>query len=265
MRELGHHVYVDNRASARRSSTYLDQINIVIRGRYDIPAIPGALNVLWIISHPELVQPEELIGFDLVYAASESWAMWASRKFGVDVRPLLQATDVSRFRRMGASNVRSADVLVVGNRRWEYERPSAKGLTLLETDLNRGIYGEGWANEPAMSSMVLGEYIDNSELPGAYSGAKVVLNDHHPSMRRSGFINNRIFDALALGTPVISDTIAGGAEVFGGRVKWYESADEIPMLVRDVIDNPWSGLEQDQGGMDSGQPFIRQQGKENSS
>ncbi len=245
MRELGQHVYVDNRASARRSSTYLDQVNIVIRGRYDIPPIPGALNVLWIISHPELVQPEELIGFDLVYAASESWAMWASRKYGVDVRPLLQATDVSHFRRMEASNVRSADVLVVGNRRWEYERPSAKGLTLLETDLNRGIYGEGWAGEPAMSSMVLGEYIDNSELPGAYSGAKVVLNDHHPSMRRSGFINNRIFDALALGTPVISDSIAGGAEVFGDRVKWYESADEIPMLVRDVIDNPWSEPEQD--------------------
>ncbi|BCW71819.1 hypothetical protein [Arthrobacter sp. NicSoilB8] len=246
MRELGHHVYVDNRASARRLSTYLDQINIVIRGRYDIPPIPGALNVLWIISHPELVQPEELMGFDLVYAASESWAMWASRKYGVDVRPLLQATDVSRFRRSGASNVRSADVLVVGNRRWEYERPSAKGLTLLETDLNRGIYGEGWAGEPAMSSMVLGEYIDNSQLPGAYAGAKVVLNDHHPSMRQSGFINNRIFDALALGTPVISDSIAGGVEVFGDRVKWYESADEIPLLVRDVIDNPWSGPEQDE-------------------
>ena len=246
MRELGHHVYVDNRASARRSSTYLDQINIVIRGRYDIPAVPGALNVLWIISHPELVQPEELIGFDLVYAASESWATWASRKYGVDVRPLLQATDVSRFRRVEDSSVRSADVLVVGNRRWEYERPSAKGLTLLEADLNRGIYGEGWASEPAMSSMVLGEYIDNSELPGAYSGAKVVLNDHHPSMRRSGFINNRIFDALALGTRVISDSIAGGAEVFGDRVKWYESADQIPTLVRDVIDNPWSGPEQDE-------------------
>ena len=243
VKALGHHVYVDNKASAKRPSTYLDQVNIVIRGRYDIPAVPGALNVLWIISHPELIRPEELTGFDLVYAASESWATWASRKFGIEVRPLLQATDVSRFRRTEASNVRSADVLVVGNRRWEYERPSARGLTLLETDVKRGIYGEGWANEPAVSPMVLGEYIDNSELPSAYSGAKVVLNDHHPSMRQSGFINNRIFDTLAIGTPVISDAIAGGVEVFGDRVKWYEAADEIPKLVRDVIDNPWSESE----------------------
>lgn len=240
MEALGHQIYVDNKASARRSSTYLDDVNIAIRGRYKIPAVPGALNVLWIISHPELVQPDELTGFDLVYAASESWAIWASRRYGVEVRPLLQATDVNHFRRTDVSTVRSADVLVVGNRRWEYDRPSVAGLALIGAGLERGIYGEGWAGEPELRRLVLGEYIDNDDLPDAYSKAKVVLNDHHPTMRQSGFINNRIFDALAVGTPVISDTITGGLEIFGDRVKWYDSLEEIPALIHDIVENPWS-------------------------
>lgn len=243
MRYLGHEVYVDNKGSALRPSAYLDHLNIVVRGRYHIPALPGATNVLWIISHPELVRPEELVGFDLVYAASESWASWASQKFGVEVRSLLQATDTNHFQRNLTSDTRSADVLVVGNRRWEYERTSAKGLTLLGTGVSRGIYGEGWASEPALRSLVLGDYLDNEELPRAYSAAKVVLNDHHPSMRQSGFINNRIFDALAVGTQVISDTVAGGREIFGKSVKWYDSIDQIPHLVREAVDGEWSESE----------------------
>ena len=47
--------------------------------------------------------------------------------------------------------------------------------------------------------------VENYELPNIYRSAKVTLNDHWDDMLQKQFINNRIFDALACGLPVISD------------------------------------------------------------
>src|SRR5699024_8195417 len=64
--ERGHDVRIDNRDSVDRRSVHLDEVNIVVRGVRAIQPVPGAFNVLWIISHPDRVKPEHLVGFDLV-------------------------------------------------------------------------------------------------------------------------------------------------------------------------------------------------------
>ena len=47
---------------------------LVLRGLDRVTPRPGMLNVEWIISHPDMIAPEEAAGFDAVYAASTSWA-----------------------------------------------------------------------------------------------------------------------------------------------------------------------------------------------
>jgi hypothetical protein len=42
-----------------------------------------------------------------------------------------------------------------------------------------------------------------------YRRALAVLNDHHQAMADYGYLNNRVFDVLACGVPVITDAAPG--------------------------------------------------------
>ena len=57
-----------------------------------------------------------------------------------------------------------------------------------------------------------------------YSSVGVLLNDHWQSMHEWGFVSNRLFDALACETPVISDDLPEIAELFDGAVLTYHDA-----------------------------------------
>ena len=50
-------------------------------------------------------------------------------------------------------------------------------------------------------------------------------------MQAWGFVSNRLFDVLACGTPVISDPVAGMAELFDGAVLEYRGPAELRALV----------------------------------
>ena len=78
--------------------------------------------------------------------------------------------------------------------------------------------------------MVRGRSIPNDQLAAAYRSAGVVLNDHHDDMRADGFVSNRLFDAVASGARVITDEVAGLAELFGPAVQVYETPDDLARL-----------------------------------
>ena len=56
-------------------------------------------------------------------------------------------------------------------------------------------------------------------------------------MRATGFISNRIFDAIACGTIVISDDVEGINELFPNRIFTYQTKDELKQLIDDNINN----------------------------
>ena len=69
--------------------------------------------------------------------------------------------------------------------------------------------------------------IENDEIPALYRRAKVTLNDHWQDMLDYQFVNNRIFDALACGLPVISDGCEELREIFPEAVLYYSSREEF--------------------------------------
>jgi spore maturation protein CgeB len=86
-------------------------------------------------------------------------------------------------------------------------------------------------------NMYKGQYVPNEILNQYYSSAKIVLNDHRPDMKKHGFINNRIYDAKASGTLVISDYIKEIDDIYKGSVPMYQTKEELKHLLNYYLNN----------------------------
>ncbi|HEX6236171.1 MAG TPA: hypothetical protein VFZ68_03205, partial [Acidimicrobiales bacterium] len=180
-------------------------VHLVLRGLEPVRATPGQRHVLWLISHPEAVDDDELARADLVLVASPRFADHLRGRTATPVGVLLQATDHRRFARRPIDPRHRHDVVVVAKTR-DVMRPVVADA--VAAGLRPRIYGGGWRGL-VDSELVVADHVDNAELPAVYSSAGVVLNDHWATMRTWGFVSNRLFDVLACGTPVISDPVEG--------------------------------------------------------
>ncbi|WP_146249144.1 MULTISPECIES: glycosyltransferase [unclassified Curtobacterium] len=215
LRRAGQEVVVDARdRHVRPRSEHLDDVSLVLRGLDDTPVVPGAVNVLWVISHPDLVTDPELARFDLRFAAGARWADATAARTGLPVRTLLQATDPARFAPGPSDPELASDVLFVGKTR-DTVRPVVADAVAAGLDLT--VWGSGWDATP-VAPLVRGAFLPNDRLPDAYRSARVVLNDHWPDMADGGFLSNRLFDAAATGAIVVSDDVPGIREVAGPSV-----------------------------------------------
>jgi spore maturation protein CgeB len=208
-------------------------IVVHLRGLTDYRPKPGAVNVLWVISHPDDVTLEEARRFDLVCVASPVLADTLAAG-GVVALVVPQATDATTFGRGTPDDDLFTEVLFVGNTR-NQRRASVEWA--LEAGLPLTVYGQGWDGR-IPSEHIGGGYFPNERLPDLYASAEVVLNDHWTDMRESGIVSNRIFDVLAAGGVVVSDPVSGLEEMFDGAVPTYRDAGELGEVVRDLLGDP---------------------------
>lgn len=229
LRRLGQEVVIDSYAARMRATRHLDDVTVALRGPEPLEPSPTGTSLLWIISHPDEIGATDVAGFDAVFAASAPWSRSTGRELGVEITPLLQCTDATRFHPGGRS--RGDDILFVGTARGIL-RPSV--VEPIRAGIPVTVIGPDWRGWiPAQRIRATG--IPNEELPGLYESAGVVLNDHWPAMQRRGFIGNRLFDVVAAGGRAISDRVDGIAELFDGAVATYEHVPElIEMLAGDL-------------------------------
>jgi hypothetical protein len=226
LRKLGHEARVDLRTDVINSQSADDDVVLVLRGVERIRPQAGAINLLWVISHPSRISKHELKAFDSVLAASNSWAEKMTQKTGIQVRPVLQATNPEKFNPYVSSPDTGHEVLFIGNTRNVF-RQVIKDC--MQADVNPTIYGKDW-DRFVSQKLIAGEFVDNDEVPAMYRSAGIVLNDHWPDMAREGFYSNRLFDAVVSGGRVVSDNVAGVEELFEGAVQTYSSPSELAML-----------------------------------
>ncbi|MGB9358641.1 MAG: glycosyltransferase [Acidimicrobiia bacterium] len=209
--------------------------DIVVHLRGLVPYVPkpGQINVLWIISHPDDVPDHECERYDLVLVASDAHAEVLRQRLSVPVAALLQASAFDALGDAEEAQVAS-DVLFVGNSRGVMRHGVAWSI---ERGIPIDIYGSDWEGL-IDASHVVAEHLPNEQLAAAYRSAGVVLNDHWPGMRDYGFISNRVFDVLASGGFIISDSVAGIEGVFGDTVPTYDSAEDLDRLIRYYQEHP---------------------------
>ncbi|MFB9645789.1 glycosyltransferase [Microbacterium terregens] len=226
LRRAGQTVVIDAYDARARSTTYLDDVSIVVRGPYRIDPPATGIALEWIISHPDQVSKEELRQFHRVFAASTKWPEKVAREWDIPVIPLLEATDVDLFhpRRLG----RTEDIVFVGTARG-IARPSV--VEPIRAGIPVKVYGPDWRPFiPAAS--IAATSIPNVDLSRRYETASIVLNDQWPAMRREGFIAMRPFDVVASGGRVISEDVDGIKSIFGDAVAVYGDEHELVELLR---------------------------------
>ncbi len=223
----GQDVSVDSRDARHRLSRDHDDVVLVLRGLDLVEPHPTALNMQWIISHPDLVSLAELKSFDLVYAASLSWPAQVRREWGLPVEPLLQCTDPRFFHPDRGTPDTGPPVLFVGNSRGVFRHAVR---TALAADADLTVHGADW-DEFLDPAAVASSGVPNDEVGALYASAGVVLNDHHVDMRRDSFLSNRLFDAAACGARIATDPVAGLHETFGDLVQVFREEADLRRLI----------------------------------
>ena len=210
----GHRARIDFPAQWYEAPAVKDDVVLVLRGLTAYAPAPGPVNVMWNISHPDQVSYEEYESYDLIFVASLSYPSFLRTVIKTPVLPLLQATDARRFRPWPLLP-KTKEILFVGNSRNQF-RPIVRWA--IQAGLRPTIYGAAWKRFVA-KDLVKGRNIDNRSLSMAYARAAVVLNDHWDSMRQFGFVSNRVFDVLASGGSLVSDSMPSIDRIFGRDVR----------------------------------------------
>ncbi len=233
LRRLGHEVETDYHPEWE--SNRKGDVVLVLRGKYPFGRPPGnkdSIYVMWNISHPSAVELEEYESYDLVLVASEPWAKKLSKKIKTPVYALLQCTDTEEFfpQDLNSGEARK-DFVFVGNTR-DVRRECI--IWAIDFGLPLKVCGRGWSKWLARK-YVVSQYVDNEELGKLYSRARATLNEHWPDMKKYGFINNRIFDALACGLPVISDYHEELIELFPREILYFRNRQEFESCIERML------------------------------
>ena len=195
---LGHTASVRPR-SLWKESIFPKEVDLTLTGLKTARRRRGHVHLQWMISS---VSDEKA---DHTFIASAPMVRRALAKdAGKAVSYLPQAFDADRIPVPVLDQNREGLIFVGIARPWE--RPVLQFA--IQSGAALQIWGSGW-DGPRTKPFVKGTRIANTALWKRYAAAEVVLNDHTPLMREHGFVSNRIFDALACATPVISDRIDG--------------------------------------------------------
>lgn len=233
LKEKGFHPTIDlyNSDSILKRKWYL---SIHIRGLHSLSKkVQSKIKVIWLVSHPEMVNFQELNSYDYIFIASEFYLKKYKNYLTKPSYYLPQFSDSSVFYYEYDPTI-STDVLFVGNSRGVM-RPSVRYL--LKSKYKFQIWGYGW-EKFVKPNYISHKILQNKELHKYYASAKVVLNDHWSDMKKFGFLNNRFYDISLSKGLCINDNIHGFKKNNSEGLIRYRSDRELGMLINLYIDNP---------------------------
>lgn len=187
----------------------------------------GRPALIWVLYGGDDLHDDEIESASHIFVASNLKAASLQKQYGTEkVTPLLQAFDSDRMSPDGPC-IKSR-VLYVGN---DYAQNLRRSVELaLKFGVDIDLYGRWWRGSDA-KRFLRAKFVENSKLASYYRGAQVVLNDHVHGMGTEGFVSNRVFDVLATGTPIVSDTILGLPSDMSDWVSTYSQDSEFPTLI----------------------------------
>jgi FkbM family methyltransferase len=199
-------------------------VAIHIKGLAAYNPKPHGLNIIWVISHPELHTVEELNRFDAVFCGSKRYLEHIRPGLKVPGLYLPQAADGDIFKPLADAVEKDIDILFVGSNYYrDKNRRIIDDVLAAGKDYNLWIVGPFWENR-VDAKYIKSPYMRPEQLPPLYARAKIILNDHHETMRQWGFINDRTYTLAAMNLFQISDQVEGIEEL---GVVTYQTPEDL--------------------------------------
>jgi len=169
------------------------------------------LNILWIISNPKSIFPEELDKYDIVLCASKIFAERIRLWTHTPVWYIPVGSPFVASAPLMSTTPKTIDLLFVGDN-YKHQFHSVPKIVKHLLTLNKGydfrVIGDNWESylEP---KYILETSVDPHKLLEYYATAKINLNDHDDDLQDFGFINHKTYDIAAIGQFQISDHLVG--------------------------------------------------------
>ncbi|MBS0368538.1 MAG: glycosyltransferase family 1 protein [Proteobacteria bacterium] len=213
---------------------------IAMREDYDLRAIRGAavnlIKVAWARNWFErwCEQPWAR-EYDLLLASSRLAAQFMAERLGKLPRLLRIATNPERFA-SSHSATPALDYVFTGSY-WQSERDIVAALTAMPPGLRGAVYGKHWDQVPELAQLNRG-FMPYERLHEVYRQAAIVIDDANHVTKAWGAANSRVFDALAAGCLVITNSATVSEEVFGGSLPVYHSPAQLRDLLQRYVEDP---------------------------
>ncbi len=168
-----------------------------------------------------------------VYLCSSGKAVKHMREqYGITSHLLRIATNPKRFEPLGWE--RTIDYCFTGNywndpRDIEKISPEAIGLSF-------ALFGKNWEQHSQFKKYYRG-FVSYTELPKVYNQAKILVDDANRVTKQWGSVNSRVFDALASGTLVITNSEESSRDAFHCHLPVYRSSSQLGDMLHQFIND----------------------------
>lgn len=138
------------------------------------------------------------------------------------------ATNPERFDFSNRKSIPALDYVFTGSH-WGASRDIVEALSSMPKSLRGAVYGKHWENHTSLSHLYK-RFVAYDELPSVYADSRIVIDDANHQTKAWGAANSRVFDALAAGCLVITNSQSVSDEVFDGILPVYQSPDHLSEL-----------------------------------
>ena len=187
--------------------------SLALRAPFPAPEHDTRGRLIWMLSHFDAVSEEELSTYNFIFTSSPilQGIFPAVSKERFIFAP--QCSDSNQMRPAQARLDKAAKAIFVGNGKLSPQQVqmfAAGDLSVLRPALrlalasksNIAVWGRyGGVKFPGH----MGDTVSFRKLGALYRNASVILNDHTDDQIKFGALNNRVFDGLASGRPVLTN------------------------------------------------------------
>ncbi len=173
--------------------------------------------------------------FDQVWASSEIASQTFSKHLNSPVPVIRIATNEDRFAPRKGNPQFQSDYCFTGS----YFKAPRQIMTALRAEnlpYSFKVFGHNWNEVPFFAKYHAGS-VNYAEMPTVYHSTKLVLDDANHTTKDWGAVNSRVFDALAAGKVVITNSRLGSQDAFDGLLPSYETREELEDLIEYYLEH----------------------------
>ena len=200
---------------------------------------PHVVVLHWVLdTYPSLKQ---IAALDVDGFLTNSLALWPKLDAVAPTAHVMLAADTDAMRPVAPRPEYAADVVYLGQFSRTKDRLAGMLDEVVANNATLHIWGNGWDND-SQNRRFLKHWrgvLPSGDIPALYASAGLVLGTTEAAQRALGMVNNRVFEALSCGAPLLLDSFpAAEAASWGGFVRWRRGEGDVARHVRAVLADP---------------------------